>query len=50
MLSGFNPTLLNILCDKGFEELKNTSPYDILIQLLNKNRYDNINGLKELFD
>ena len=50
MLSGFNPTLLNILCDKGFEELKNTSPYDILVDLLNKSRYDNVNDIKQLFD
>ena len=48
MLSGFNPMLLNILCDKGFDELKKCSPYLLLVDLLNTKRYDNINNITNL--
>ena len=48
MLSGFNPMLLNILCDKGVDELKNCTPYLLLQDLLNTKRYDNINTITNL--
>jgi hypothetical protein len=48
MLSGFNPMLLNTLCDKGFEELKNCTPYTMLLDLLNSKRYDNINSITNI--
>ena len=48
MLSGFNPMLLNTLCDKGFEELKNCTPFAMLLDLLNSKRYDTINSITNI--
>ena len=40
MLSGYNATLLNVLCEKGVEELKKVTPFSMLENLLNDKRYD----------
>ena len=48
MLSGFNPLLLNVLCEKGFEELKNCTPYLMLIDMLIVQRYDVINEIRNI--
>ena len=39
MLSGYNPVLLNVFCEKGFDELKNVTPLAMLKNLLDKERY-----------
>jgi hypothetical protein len=48
MLSGFNPLLLNALCEKGFDELKNCTPYLMLMDMLIVERYDAINELRNI--
>ena len=45
MLSGYNATLLNILCEKGVEELKKVTPFSMLENLLNHKRYDTLEGI-----
>ena len=42
MLSGFSPVLLNTFCEKGMDVLKDLTPYAILLESLNKPRYNNI--------
>ena len=42
MLSGYNSTLLNIFCEKGVEELKKVTPFVMLENLLNQERYDTL--------
>lgn len=42
MLSGFSPVLLNTFCEKGMDVLKDLTPYAILLDSLNKPRYNNI--------
>ena len=39
MLSGFSPVLMNSLCEKGSEGLRDCTPWEILKQQLNNNRY-----------
>ena len=48
MLSGFNPLLLNVLCEKGFEELKNCTPYLMLMDMLVVERYSAINEIRNI--
>ena len=40
MLSGYSSTLLNIICDKGIDALKEFTPRGILKDMLNNKRYD----------
>lgn len=49
MLSGFSPLLLNVLCEKGFEELKKVKPFDMLINLLETERYSVLDDFRNLF-
>jgi len=39
MMSGFSPTLLNLFCDKGIKALQTCTPWSILLQTLNNERY-----------
>ena len=39
MMSGFSPALLNLFCDKGVEALQSCTPWSILEQSLDNNRY-----------
>jgi Mg-chelatase subunit ChlD len=39
MMSGFSPALLNLFCDKGVEALQSCTPWSIMEQSLDKNRY-----------
>jgi len=48
MLSGYSPFLLNVLCEKGFEELKKTNSYDLLKNMLDNERYTSMEDLKNL--
>ena len=40
MMSGFDPTILNMFCELGMEALKNMTPFNTLLRLLENNRYD----------
>jgi len=39
MMSGFSPALLNLFCEKGLEALEACSPWSLLVESLNKERY-----------
>ena len=39
MMSGFSPALLNMFCEKGIEAFSNCTPWSILIESMNKPRY-----------
>jgi hypothetical protein len=39
MMSGFNPVLLNQFCDKGINALQSSTPWSVLEQILNNERY-----------
>jgi len=39
MMSGFSPALLNVFCQKGVNGLKNYTPWNTLIEILNNSRY-----------
>ena len=39
MMSGFDPTILNMFCEMGIEALKEMTPYKTLIKLLDNPRY-----------
>jgi len=39
MMSGFDPTILNMFCEMGMEALRNLTPYGTLTRLLSSNRY-----------
>ena len=39
MMSGFSPALLNLFCDKGLESLQSTTPWSLLENSLNNERY-----------
>jgi Mg-chelatase subunit ChlD len=39
MMSGFSPALLNNFCEMGLEALQNTTPWDMLVDTLNKQQY-----------
>uniref|UniRef100_A0A6C0EQ78 VWFA domain-containing protein n=1 Tax=viral metagenome TaxID=1070528 RepID=A0A6C0EQ78_9ZZZZ len=47
MMSGFSPVLLNLFCEKGIEALESCTPWSILEQSLNSERY---NILRVKFD
>ena len=44
MMSGFSPALLNLFCEKGIEALESCTPWSILLESLDKDRY------KSMFD
>ncbi|HIF48724.1 MAG TPA: DUF2828 family protein [Cytophagales bacterium] len=48
MLSGFSPLLLNVFCNKGFEQLKKINPYDMLLEILNNERYNGVNEIRNI--
>lgn len=39
MMSGFNPSLLNIFCEKGIDALQCCTPWNLLLESLENNRY-----------
>ena len=39
MLSGFSPALLNLFCEKGLDALQSCTPWSILMEAMNKPRY-----------
>jgi hypothetical protein len=39
MMSGFSPALLNFFCENGIEALKGCTPWSILVQTMDKPRY-----------
>ena len=39
MMSGFSPALLNLFCEKGIDSLQSFTPWSILVQSLENNRY-----------
>jgi Mg-chelatase subunit ChlD len=39
MMSGFSPALLNLFCEKGIDSLQSCTPWSILVESLNNNRY-----------
>jgi Domain of unknown function (DUF2828) len=39
MMSGFSPALLNLFCEKGLDALQGCTPWSILIEQMNKPRY-----------
>jgi hypothetical protein len=40
MMSGFSPSLLNLFCEKGAEALETATPWNMLIESLNNERYN----------
>jgi hypothetical protein len=40
MMSGFNPSLLNLFCDKGIEALQSYTPWANLLECLKNERYN----------
>ena len=49
MLSGYNATLLNVFVEKGFNELKNTTPAMLLAEILNNRRYNILQKVVETY-
>ena len=47
MLSGYSSSLINTFCEKGFDELKNVSGFEQLVEILENERYS---GADVLFD
>jgi hypothetical protein len=39
MMSGFSPTLLNVFCEKGLDALQSCTPWSILVECLDNDRY-----------
>jgi len=39
MMSGFDPTILNMFCETGMEALRDLTPYNTLVRLLSSERY-----------
>jgi hypothetical protein len=39
MMSGFNPTLLNLFCEQGIYSLQSCSPWNLFLKSINNNRY-----------
>jgi hypothetical protein len=39
MMSGFSPALLNLFCEKGLDALQGCTPWSILMEQMNKPRY-----------
>jgi hypothetical protein len=46
MMSGYDPSILNLFCDLGFDALKNLTPYEIFKRSIDVERY---NIWKEIF-
>ena len=44
MISGYSPVLLNTFTNKGVKDLKETTPYSMLIDILDNSRYNFINN------
>ena len=42
MLSGYNSTLINVFCNKGFNELKNVTAFQQIMDILNNERYSDV--------
>lgn len=40
MISGYSPVLLNTLTSKGVDNMKEITPYSLLIEILNKPKYN----------
>jgi hypothetical protein len=40
MMSGFSPSLLNLFCEKGAEALEAATPWNMLVESLNNERYN----------
>jgi hypothetical protein len=45
MMSGFDPTILNMFCEFGVQALREMTPYKNLLKLLENERY---NPLEEI--
>ena len=43
MMSGFSPVLLNVFCEKGYNALQSCTPWSIMIECLDNNRYTILN-------
>lgn len=43
MMSGYSANLLNAFCDKGIDALSEFSPYKMVHEILNNERYDSMN-------
>uniref|UniRef100_A0A6C0HR32 DUF7788 domain-containing protein n=1 Tax=viral metagenome TaxID=1070528 RepID=A0A6C0HR32_9ZZZZ len=39
MMSGFSPALLNLFCEKGLDALQGCTPWSVLVEQMNKPRY-----------
>jgi hypothetical protein len=39
MMSGFSPSLLNLFCEKGIDALQSCTPWSLLEQSLENERY-----------
>jgi hypothetical protein len=40
MMSGFDPTILNMFCEIGMDALKGLTPYNMLLKQLDNPRYE----------
>jgi hypothetical protein len=40
MMSGFNPSLLNVFCDEGINGLQSCTPWSLLMKSLDNQRYE----------
>lgn len=50
MMSGFNPSLLNLFCEKGIDALQSCSPWGIFLESLENERYKILGDkIKEVF-
>ena len=50
MMSGFSPALLNLFCENGIEAFKNCTPWSVLMESMNKPRYQCLEDkVKEFF-
>jgi len=50
MMSGFSPALLNLFCDKGIDAFASCTPWSILMESMNKPRYQCLEDkVKEVF-
>jgi hypothetical protein len=45
MMSGFDPTILNMFCEMGMEALREMTPYNMLFKLLSNKRYDPLESI-----
>jgi hypothetical protein len=50
MMSGFSPALLNLFCENGIKAFKNCTPWSVLMESMNKPRYQCLEDkVKEFF-